>query len=382
MRATHLSSKLLSRPSVAGVLAIVAALLAAYVDWATSIEINVSVIYGLPLVLSVATRNRRLLWGLTAFLLLTTAVVYVLQVAPGDFSLTEHFFTDRALSAVTLLLIAALLHYRMKALDAMEAQRLLLGEQNEELDRRRSEAEDATQRKSHLLNSASHDLRTPVYAITLMAEAIRLAAEKPTLATQIPELVERLQTSALLLDGLIVDLLDISRFDSGRIVVHETTVSLDALLLEQCSNLRPLAYAKNLRLDLEAPARPVWLRTDRVKLARVVSNLLGNAIKFTGSGGIAVSANVTPQQVLIRVCDTGVGIAAENLDRIFDEFSQLENATNDRSEGWGLGLPICRRLIEALGGEITVQSDPGRGSTFFLSLPSHCLVDGPGTPGR
>lgn len=378
--ATKLLSKLPRRPSLVGALAVFVALLAAYIDWITWIELNVSVIYGLPLVLALWTRNQRLLWGMTTFLLITTFVVYWRQIPPGGFAPAEPFFIDRLLSAATVLLIATLLHYRMVALDTMEGQRRMLEQQNEELDRRRGEAEETTRRKTQLLASASHDLRTPVYAITLMTEAIGQAAGKPWLATQIPDLIERMKANALSLDRLISDLLDVTRFDSGHIAVQETTVSLYELLVEQCSTLHPLAQAKELRLAVEAPDRPILLRTDRIKLARVVSNLLGNAIKFTQNGSIAVNVSVMPEQVLICVRDTGVGIAAEHLDRIFDEFAQLQNGTDGHGEGWGLGLPICRRLIEALGGRITVESEPGQGSTFVMSLPSRCLVEGPGTP--
>ena len=378
--ATKLLSELPGRPPLAGALAVFVALLTAYIDWITWIELNVSVIYGVPLVLAISTRNRRLLWGMTTFLLITTFVAYSLQIPPGSFSPAEAFFIDRLLSAATVLLIATLVHYRMAALDTMEAQRRMLEQQNEELDRRRGEAEEATRRKTQVLASASHDLRTPVYAITLMAETIRQAAGNPSLATQIPDLVERLQANALSLDRLISDLLDVSRFDSGLIALQESTFSFDELLVEQCSDLRPLAQAKALRLEVEAPDQPLWLRTDRVKLARVLSNLLGNAIKFTQSGSIAVSVSVMPEQVLIRVRDTGVGIAAEHLDRIFDEFAQLQNGADGHGEGWGLGLPICRRLIEALGGRIAVESEPGHGSIFTTCLPSRCLAQSPGAP--
>jgi signal transduction histidine kinase len=367
-------------PLFIGALAVFLALLAAYIDLSTWIELNVSVVYGLPLVVSVATRNRRLLWGMTTFLLITTFVVYSLQMPPGRFSPLEPFFIDRLLAATALLLIACVLHYRMTAIDTMEAQRRLLRQQNKELDLRRHEAEDASRRKTRLLASASHDVRTPVYAITLMAEAIRQAAKNPALATQIPDMAERLQANARSLDRLISDLLDVARLDSGRIAVQESTFSLNDLLVEQCSNLRPLAHAKKLQLDVEAPDQPIWLRTDRAKMTRVISNLLGNAIKFTQIGGIELSAVVMPEEVLIRVRDTGVGIGAEDLDSIFDEFAQLQNGETSHGEGWGLGLPICRRLIKALGGRITVESEPGRGSTFITSLPSRCLVDGTVTP--
>jgi hypothetical protein len=121
-------------------LAVFLAVLAAYIDWSTWIELNVSVVYGLPLVVSVATRNRRLLWGLTTFLLITTFVVHSLQVPPGRFSQLDPLFIDRLLAATALLVIACVLHYRMTVIDTLEAQRRLLRQQNEELDLRRHEA--------------------------------------------------------------------------------------------------------------------------------------------------------------------------------------------------------------------------------------------------
>jgi signal transduction histidine kinase len=316
---------------------------------------------------------------MTAFLLITTFAVYSLQIPPGRFSPLEPFFIDRLTAAVALLVIACLLHYRMAALDTMEMQQRMLSLQNQELDRRRREAEEASARKSRLLASASHDIGAPVYAITLMAEVIRQAAGNPSSATLIPDLAERLKANAFSLSRLISDLLDVARIDSGRIEVRESTFALSGLLGEECSKLLPLAQAKNLRLEVETPDRPINLRTDRVKLARVISNLLANAIKFTQNGGVTVSASVMPDYVLIRVRDTGVGIAAEHLEHIFDEFSQLQNAQDDRDRGWGLGLPICRRLIEALGGTITVESEPGQGSIFVASLPSRCLAGVSGT---
>jgi signal transduction histidine kinase len=381
MNAAKLLAKLLrARPPLAYALAVLAALIAAYIDWVTWIELNVSVLYGLPLVLSVATRNRRLLWGMATLLLITTFTVYSLQVPPGRFSLLEPFFINRLLAAAAMLLIALLLHHRMAALDTMEAQSRLLRQQNEELDRRRREAEEATRRRTHLLASASHDIRTPVYAIRLMSEVIGEAADDPSLATQLPGLLQRLQANALSLDRLISDLLDVARIDLGSIEMQETIFPLNDLLAEQYSSLFPLADAKELRLEIEMPDQPIWIRADRVKMARVISNLLGNAIKFTQKGSVAVSLSQTPHEVRIRVRDTGIGIAKEHLDHIFDEFAQFHTETRGYEEGWGLGLAICRRLIETLGGEISVESKPGAGSSFVVSLPSRCRVDGPDPP--
>lgn len=380
--AKSLTKFLHARPPLAAALAILVALLVAYIDWITWIELNVSVLYGLPLVLSVATRNRRLLWGMTTLLLITTFVVYSLQLPPGQSSPLEPFFADRLLAAAAMLVIAFLIHLRMTALDTMEAQRRQLKQQNEELDRRRREAEEATRRKTQLLASASHDIRTPVYAIRLMAEVIGQAADDPSLAAQIPDLVRRLQANALSLDRLIFDLLDVARMDLGSVELRETIFLLNDLLVEQSDSLLPLAAAKELRLEVEVPDQPIWLRTDRVKLARVISNLIGNAIKFTQTGSVAVSVGVTAESVRIRVQDTGAGIAKEHLDHIFDEFAQFHNEMRNHDEGWGLGLPICRRLIAALGGGISVESRPGLGSIFIVNLPSRCHVEAPETLGR
>jgi signal transduction histidine kinase len=381
MNAAKLLAKSLhARPSLAAALAVLVALLAAYIDWMTWLELNVSVLYGLPLVLSVATRNRRLLWGMTTLLLITTFVVYSLQIPPGQFSPLEPFFVDRLLSAAAMLLIALLLHYRMAALDTMEAQRRLLKQQNEELDCRRREAEEATRRKTRLLASASHDIRTPVYAIRLLTEVIAQAADDPSLAAQIPDLVKRLNANALSLDRLISDLLDVARIDLGSIEMQQTIFTLNDLLVEQANNLLPLADAKELRLEVEVPDQPMWIRTDRVKLERVMSNLLGNAIKFTQIGSVAVSVSETAELVRIQVRDTGDGITKEHLDHIFDEFAQFHSHMRNHDEGWGLGLPICRRLIGALGGGISVESTPGLGSIFTVDLPSRCHVEGPETP--
>jgi signal transduction histidine kinase len=362
---------------LASVSAVALALLAAYVDWKTWIELNVSVLYGLPLVVSVTTRSRRLLWSMTAALLVVTFTVYALQTPPGRFSGVDPYFVDRLLAAVAMLLIAVLVHSRMAALDTMEAQNRLLEVQNEELERRRLEAEQASRRKTRLLASASHDVRTPVNAITLMADAIRHATGDPSLATRIPAMAERLQANARSLSRLISDLLDVTQFDSGRIDVQESIFSLNELLIEQCANLDLLIRGKSLRIGFNPPNRPIWLRTDRIKLARVITNILGNAIKFTDTGSITVSVCVTHDDVLIHIRDTGVGIALEHLDHIFDEFAQLRTANITHDEGWGLGLSICRRLMRALEGSIEVASEPGKGSVFTIRLPARRLVDPP-----
>lgn len=244
-----------------------------------------------------------------------------------------------------------------------------------EQDLRRREAEEASVRKTRFLAAVSHDIRTPANAINLMAEVIRRVAVDPAMAGQIPELAQRLQANTRSLVELVSDVLDVARFDSGKMDVQESEFLFNELVAEECRHLQPLAQDKGLRMVVELPDRPVWLRTDRVKLARVIGNLAGNAIKFTDAGTVSVSASLTSdRRPRLRVSDTGRGIAAEHLPRIFDEFAQLRNPERDPTKGTGLGLAICKRLTEVMGGTIEVESEPGRGTTFTVSLPPSCVL--------
>jgi signal transduction histidine kinase len=364
---------------VAGVLAMLLALAEVLLDWTTQISLNVSILYGLPLVVAVATRSRRLLWGLALFLLITIFAVYYVQIPPGVFSFREPYFINRVLAAFALVLTAALLHVGLIGLDLLEAQRRSLKEQNEELERRRHEAEEASSRKTRFLASVSHDIRTPLQSITLMADILCRAAEKPDLTTQIPDVAHRLQANARALADLVGDVLDLDRFDAAQGKLQTTEFSLNDLLGEEAALVRPLAEAKGLWLKLEMPEVTFRLRSDRMKLVRIMANLLGNAIKYTNGGGVTLAASREPDgSALIRVSDTGVGIAQEQMEHIFEEFVQLHNSERDRSKGHGLGLAICRRLVEALGGRITLESQPGRGSRFTVRLRPSCVVDTPG----
>lgn len=361
--------------------ALLAALLvvtAVFLDWVTSISLNVSILYGLPLVVAAATRSRRLLWGVALFLLVTTYAVYCVQIPPGSFSLREEHFVNRVLAGVALVLTAGLLHVGIIGLDVLDAQGRSLKAQNEELDRRRREAEEVNHRKTRFLASVSHDIRTPTNTISLMAEVLCRAADNPQLAIQVPDIAHRLQANALALADLVGDVLDIARFDTVEVELRLSEFSLSDLLAGECARARQLAEAKNLWLKVEAPGESILVRSDRLKLVRIVGNLLGNAIKYTQTGGVTVTAALGPNKsALIRVRDTGVGVAPEQLGCIFNEFVQLSNPERDRSKGCGLGLAICHRLAEALGGSIAVESQPGQGSAFTVRLPSSCVVETP-----
>jgi len=361
--------------TLAGTLALLVAAIEVFFDWSTPIEINVSIVYALPLVLAAATRSPRFLWGLTLFLVLTVFAVFDVQTPPGIFSPHERFFVDRELSAITLLFMAGMLHIAMLGIDAIDEQRRLLNEQNAQLERRRREAEDGSDRKTRLLASVSHDIRSPVNAIGLMADIIRLSSGDPDQAARIPHLAERLQANARSLADLVSDILDLSSFGSGRIRLRDSELVLDELLHEVCSRLLPLAEAKALHLVCEPMAQRIRLRTDKVALTRILDNLVSNAIKFTDRGGVSVAAELGPERAIsIRVRDSGIGIAPESLASVFDEYARLSDVNRDHAKGWGLGLPICRRLAEALGGEIALESELHRGSVFTVRLPAACLV--------
>lgn len=244
-----------------------------------------------------------------------------------------------------------------------------------ELDNRRREAEEANVRKTRFLAAVSHDVRTPANAISLLAELLRRAATNPAMAADIPDLTTELHASSVSLVSLLTEVLDIARFDSGKVELIESDFSLNQLMEEERINLAPLARDKGLAFNWVLSPRPLWMRSDRIKLARVLGNLVGNAIKFTEKGEVSVEAIAKADGgVDLRVIDTGVGIALEHQAMIFDEFFQLRNPERDRTKGSGLGLSICHRLVEAMGAKLSVMSTPGKGSAFVVALPASSIV--------
>lgn len=380
----------------AGRLAVALAALEIGLDYTTWVELNVATIYPLPLVLSAAARNRRLLWTLTLVLAGASFVIYSLQVHPGFFSWSETFFVERLLSTTTVIFTALLLDVWTRLLDVLDEQARSLAAQNERLeaanvelrahkqeiqrqnellDHRRQEAENESLRKSWMLVSASHDIRTPLHAINLMADVIRRSAVNPEIAVRVPSMAQRLQANAVSLSGLLDEILDASSFASGRIELRESEFSIDRLLMEGHERFLPIAESKGLRFEIELLQTPLQLRTDRTKLGRIVDNLLSNAIKFTDVGSVTLVVRQTPQgAVLIQVRDTGVGMDRKRGDRAFGDGASAQCNGREEDRGWGLGLPICERLTTMLGGTIEVESEPNRGTVFTVRLPSSCVA--------
>lgn len=247
-----------------------------------------------------------------------------------------------------------------------------------EIERRREEAEDASQRKTRFLAAVSHDVRTPANAISLTAEVIKQAGDNPDWAHEIPELAEALRSNAKLLVELVSDVLDLARFDSGKVDVETSEFNLQDMVAKEIMQYQALASTAGLRLTGTTDAEPIWLRTDRMKLARVLSNLIGNAIKFTDVGGVDVRCTRSSDgMVEVHVADTGVGIQQDHLEHIFDEFFQIKNPERDRSKGTGLGLAICKRLVDAIGCSLSVRSRFGAGTTFAIRIPQELVVEPP-----
>ena len=231
----------------------------------------------------------------------------------------------------------------------------------------RAEAEAANAAKSDFLAVVTHELKTPLGVITGYAELLKDGDAGPLEEGQRRHL-ERITASARQLQGIIDDVLAYTRIEAAPDSLRMDRVELGDLLGEAALHVAPLAREKGLALHLErdgsCPAQ-----TDRQRLAQVLVHLLSNAVKFTEAGEVRAGARREAAALVVEVRDTGVGIAPEHLERIWEPFWQAEHPLVRRAGGTGLGLPVARRLARLLGGEIEVRSAPGEGSTFTLRLP-------------
>jgi PAS domain S-box-containing protein len=258
-----------------------------------------------------------------------------------------------------------------------EIERLLAESERARLDAEaaRAEAQGANEAKAQFLAVMSHELRTPLNAIGGYVELIELGIRGPVTAQQREDLA-RIQKSQRHLLGLINGVLNYSRAEAGAVHYDVGDVPLDAVLATCETLIAPQARGKQIALHFAACTEALTVRADREKLQQIVVNLLSNAVKFTAAGGAVTLACARDRRVggeasvVVTVTDTGRGIAADALERVFEPFVQVDTRLTRTEEGMGLGLAISRDLARGMGGDLTAESTPGVGSTFTLTLPA------------
>ena len=237
-----------------------------------------------------------------------------------------------------------------------------------EAEAARAEAERANNSKTDFLAVMSHELRTPLTAIMGYEELLSDGITGPVTELQRQQL-GRINASAHHLLGLIDEILTFARVDIGRERVRWESMSVNHTLSDAAALVEPMANAKNLKLVVKLMSEDQSIQTDGTKLRQMLVNLLSNGIKFTEMGEVHLGCAVVDGVLEVSIADTGVGIAAENIEYVFEPFWQAEQTATRKTGGTGLGLSVTRKLARLLGGDVTVASRMGAGATFLLTLP-------------
>jgi signal transduction histidine kinase len=273
-----------------------------------------------------------------------------------------------------------------------------LVERSRELERLSSELLRANRMKNDFLANVSHELRTPLNAIVGFVDLLREGVYGDLSPRQVKP-VERIEASANHLRHLVDQILDLAKMAAGRLDVHTESLDVRPFILDVASEVESLVNEKRLSLSLAMGSSLPRIRTDPTHLRQILVNLLGNAIKYTDAGSIVVKTRTLPREsaleeglpqiiaiaqesvgswLAIQVIDSGIGIAATDQERVFEEFEQVGAGprADSPNRGTGLGLAISRRLARLLGGDLLVQSEQGKGSTFTLWLPVNEVESG------
>jgi signal transduction histidine kinase len=260
----------------------------------------------------------------------------------------------------------------------------------EELEEKSRQLEIASQHKSQFLANMSHELRTPLNAIIGYSEMLQEEADDLGEAAFLPDL-QRINSAGKHLLGLINDILDLSKIEAGRMDLHVETFEIGQVVQDVAAIVRPLVEKNGNALVVSCPDDIGEMHADLTKVRQTLFNLLSNAAKFTDHGRIELrvakgegrgTSGEEPVSPLVTfaVSDTGIGMTEEQLGRLFEAFSQAETSTRGKYGGTGLGLAISRHFCRLMGGDLTVSSVHGQGSTFTVLLPT--LVSAPETPAR
>jgi signal transduction histidine kinase/CheY-like chemotaxis protein/HAMP domain-containing protein len=256
----------------------------------------------------------------------------------------------------------------------LSAQSAELSQQNTELEMQKKQLVEASQLKTNFLSNMSHELRTPLNSVIALSGVLhrRLENKLPAEEYSFLEVIERNGRNLLL---LINDILDISRIESGHEEIEISKFNMNTLMDDVLDMVKPQADQKSVAMVHETSGTDLYVLTDFDKCHHILQNLIGNAVKFTEHGQVTISARVHDENIEVKVADSGIGISAEHLPFIFDEFRQADGTTSRRYGGSGLGLTIAKKYANLLGGTINVKSTVDLGSEFTLILPSSYDVE-------
>jgi len=237
-----------------------------------------------------------------------------------------------------------------------------------ELEEKAAALRNADELKDHFLRHVSHEFRTPLNSILALTQLL-LRRVDGALGEEQERQVDYIRKAAQDLTEIVNDLLDLARVNAGKTEIHIGRVQLARFFGAMRGIMRPLVTSDAVALIFEEPPEDFFFASDESKIAQILRNLISNALKFTERGEVRVSSEISGSFLAISVSDTGIGIALEDQDRIFQEFAQVHSSIQRRVKGSGLGLPLSRKLAGLLGGELSVSSEPGHGATFTLKLP-------------
>ena len=243
-----------------------------------------------------------------------------------------------------------------------------LQEQNVELETQRNQVEEANRLKSEFLSNMSHELRTPLNSVMALSRVL-IMQTKEKLSEEEANYLEIIERNGKQLLALINDILDLSKIEAGRMDFSPRLFSIKSTIETITESLEPLAEEKGVEITQQIPEDLPRIESDESRVHQILQNIIGNGVKFTNKGSVAVSVSSDTEKVYIEVKDTGIGISNKDLPYIFEEFRQVDGSSSRPFEGTGLGLTIAYKAAKMLGGDISVESTPSKGTTFKITLP-------------